>query len=129
MVKQRFSLKDIQDRLTLTLIFERPNPKSSFLDLYLAGYLKASFEIMDEIGDFKAEDNAFIVDKVKLNPRKAFQALVGKKLTFEEIKKELGENFSEGKVDELIKTLHKKINLINDKQKLYGKELKNFNLA
>lgn len=133
MNKAQFSKQEIKDKLILTLFFKRKDKDSPVLDLYLAGSVRTKFEIkteeiIDGLPFWKAETDALLCDKVQLVPRKELQALVGKKLTTEEIRPLLKDG-ADGKVDELINLFHIKLNQIYAKQKLYGREVKNFELV
>lgn len=130
-----FNKTQIKDKLILSLFFKRPEPKSPLLELFLAGSLIATFDIKGDdiegengklIENWTHEDNALIVDKVKIQPRKQLQELIGKKMTIAELKPFMED---EGRVDELIQSIFYKLNKIYAKQKLYGREIKNFNLV
>lgn len=129
MAENKFNLRDIKRHLTLSLLFMRPELNSPLLDLYLAGGIEAEFDIFNpELNDFKHEDRALICDRIMLQPSKVLQKYIGKKLTFDEIKEKLGTDFAQDKVDELIAQFLTKLNLIYNKQKLYGQTIKNFKL-
>lgn len=129
-----FTKTQIKDKLTLSLFFKRPTPESQLLELYLAGSIKATFDIKKEpiegedgtiIDHWTHEDNALIVDKVKIQPRKNLQELIGRKMTADEI-----QPFLEDKelVNKLIQSIFYKLNKIYAKSKLYGNEVKNFDI-
>ena len=129
-----FSKETIKDKLVISLFFKRHDDKSSIMDLYLAGTIRAKFwidtEELDDNGEklFKYEENAPLVDTVQLQPRKELQKLLGKHLKADELLPLLEEG-SKGKVDELIQSLFYKLNKIYAKSKLYGREIKGFDLV
>jgi len=129
-----FNKTQIKDKLVISLFFKRPTPTSQLLELFLAGSIRASFDIKDDdivsesgehLENWRHEDNALIVDKVKIQPKKELQQLIGKKMTPEEIRPFMED---EGRVNELIQSIFYKLNKIYAKQKLYGREIKNFEL-
>lgn len=130
-----FTKTQIKDKMIISLFFKRDANANGLLELFLAGSIRATFDIKGDpiegengvlIDNWTHEDNALIVDKVKIQPKKELQQLVGKKMTFEEIKPYFEDD---GRIKELIQSLFYKLNKIYAKQKLYGREVKNFDLV
>lgn len=136
MEQEHFSFERVSNGVIFSLFFKRAEGKQHLLDLYLAGSVMTTFKIrMDDIVNEKGEtienwldnERAVLVDKVKITPRKELQKLLGKKMTADEIKSRLSGDY-QASVDALLKSLFIKINNIYAKQKLYGRQVKNFDL-